>query len=92
MKVYPRKVGCGSVGANGDRTASSFSLLKGLTRWDNLRILTQVKSSDLIRLIPMRLSRAVLSCLTAHQKVDKFMVPPVATGTFCNTAASAERQ
>lgn len=82
--------GVWSTGANGDYRASFFSLLKVLAHWDNLRILTEVKSSDLIRLIPVRLSRAVPSCLTAHQNVDKFVVPPVATGTFCNTAASAE--
>lgn len=89
MKVYPRRVVCGSTEANGDYGAS-FALLKVLAHWDNLRILTEVKSSNLIRLIPVRLSRAVPPCLTAHQNVDKFVVPPVATGTFCNTAASAE--
>ena len=90
MKVYPRRVVCGSTGANGDYGASFFSLLKVLAHWDNLRILTEVKSSNLIRHINVRQSRAVPHCLTAHQNVYKFVVPPLATGTFCNTAASAE--
>lgn len=85
-----RRVVGRSVCAHGEYAASFFSLPKVLANWGNLRLFMEVKPSDLIRLISEMLSRPVLSWLAAPQNVDKFMVLPIATRTFCNTVTSAE--
>lgn len=80
----------GPTGAHGDHPVPIFSLPEVLTDWGHLRIFTEVKPSDSIRLIPKGLSEPVLSWWAVPIKLNTFLVPPIATRILCSTLASEE--